>query len=240
MSNPAPILIVPAAGQGSRMKSERNKPYLLLAGKPVLAHTLGVFARLGFFSRIIPVIAPGEEKYFQSLIMMPFFNTEDYVFPVIGGDRRQASVYNALELLHREGIPGDTPICVHDGARPLVDEAIVRNVLEEVQISHAVITGVPVKDTIKMIDDSDNETVKSTLPRECLILTQTPQCFSFSILWEAHTRALEEGFEGSDDAVLVERIGITVKVVHGSYDNIKLTTPNDLNIAEALFSLKES
>jgi 2-C-methyl-D-erythritol 4-phosphate cytidylyltransferase len=185
----------------------------------------------------LPVIAPGEEKYFSSLIMLPFFNTVNNIFPVVGGEKRQASVYNALELLYREGVSGDTLICVHDGARPLVDEGLIQKVVEEAQMSHAAITGVAVKDTVKMVDNSDHEIVKSTIPREYLILTQTPQCFSFSILWEAHTKALVEGFEGSDDAVLVERMDVPVKVVPGSYDNIKLTTPHDLNIAEALYSI---
>lgn len=230
-----PVLIMPAAGQGKRMGGVRNKPYLLLAGKPVLAHTLKTFTELELFSRIIPVIAPGEEQYFYRWILLPFFSDDKRISPVSGGEERQASVYNALKFLHREGIPGDTIICIHDGVRPLVQGTLIQRVLEAALEYKAAVAGVPVKDTVKIVDSSGF--VQSTPPRERLILTQTPQCFHFSILWEAHCLAREEGFWGSDDAVLVERMGFSVRVVPGSYDNIKLTTPHDLKIAELLYSL---
>ncbi|NLX91796.1 MAG: 2-C-methyl-D-erythritol 4-phosphate cytidylyltransferase [Firmicutes bacterium] len=229
-----PVLIMPAAGRGKRMGGERNKPYLLLAGKPVLAHTLQVFVELGVFSRIIPVIAPGEEEYFKKWILLPFFSNINNIYPVFGGEERQSSVFNALEILHREGISKDTIICIHDGVRPLVRGELILNVLRETADCGAAIAGVPVKDTVKIVDSEG--AVQSTPPRERLILAQTPQCFRFSIIWEAHCLARDEGFWGSDDAVLVERTGIPVRVVPGSYDNIKLTTPHDLKIAEMLYS----
>lgn len=229
-----PVLVMPAAGRGKRMGGDRNKPYLLLAGRPVLAHTLDVFLELGLFSSIIPVIAPGEEEYFRKWILLPFFSNINNISPVFGGEERQSSVFNALEFLHRKGIPKDTIICIHDGVRPLIQGELIRSVLREAMDCKAAIAGVPAKDTVKIVDGQG--VVQSTPPRERLILAQTPQCFCFSILWEAHCLARNEGFLGSDDAVLVERMGIPVKVVPGSYDNIKLTTPHDLKIAEMLYS----
>ena len=226
------ILILPAAGRGKRMGGKRNKPYLLLAGKPVLAHTLGVFVETGLFSRIIPVIAPGEEEYFNKGIKLPYFSAEKNIFPVTGGQERQDSVFNALQLLSREGIAGATLVCVHDGVRPFVDGLLIRRVLDAAQEFRAATLGVAVKDTVKDVDGDGF--VRHTIPREDLILTQTPQCFSFSILWEAHCKARDDGFRGSDDSVLAERIGAPVKVVPGSYDNIKLTTAHDLLTAQTL------
>lgn len=234
MKTAGPVLIMPAAGRGKRMGGERNKPYLLFAGKPVFAHTLRVFTELRFFSRIIPVIAPGEEQYFQKWILLPFFSHVENIFPVLGGEERQDSVFNALKILHQEGISGDTLICIHDAVRPLVQGRLIQSVLQEALEHQAAIAGVALKDTVKMVDNRGY--VESTPPRERLILTQTPQCFHFSILWKAHCLAREEGFWGSDDAVLVERTGVPVRVVPGSYDNIKLTTPHDLKIAEVLLS----
>ncbi len=233
-----PVVIMPAAGQGKRMGGERNKPYLLLAGKPVLAHTLQVFTESGLFSRIIPVIAPGEEQIFYKWILLPFFSEEKRIFPVSGGEERQSSVFNALKILHQEGVPGDTIICVHDGVRPLLQRQLIQNVYREALECKAAIAGVPVKDTVKMVDSRGF--VQNTPPREHLILTQTPQCFHFSLLWEAHCRARDEDFRGSDDAVLVERMGASVRVVPGNYDNIKLTTPHDLKIAEVLYFLSSN
>lgn len=231
-----PILVMPAAGRGKRMGGERNKPYLLLAGKPVLAHTLQVFIDLGLFSRIIPVIAPGEEEFFRKWILLPLFSdVKKIFFPVSGGAERQASVFNALNFLRGEGIPEDTIICIHDGVRPLVQSSLIRSVLLEARECGAAIAGVALKDTVKMVDSRGF--VQNTPPRERLILAQTPQCFRFSLLWEAHCLARDEGFAGSDDAALVERMGVSVRVVPGSYDNIKLTTPHDLKVAKVLYSL---
>ncbi|HHU76033.1 MAG TPA: 2-C-methyl-D-erythritol 4-phosphate cytidylyltransferase [Firmicutes bacterium] len=229
-----PVVIVPAAGQGKRMGGDANKPYLLLGKRPVLAHTLEVFTDLGLFSRIIPVIAPGEEEYFRDLILLPYFSeVKELFFPVTGGRTRQDSVFNALTFLRGKGITGETIICIHDGARPLVSGSLVRSALLAAGELGAALVGVAPKDTVKRIDEAGF--VQDTPPREHLLLAQTPQCFRFSIIWGAHLKARGDGFAGSDDAVLVERMGMPVKVVPGDYSNIKLTTPHDLEIARVLY-----
>ena len=213
------------------MGGERAKLYLSLAGKPVLAHTLQAFLDLQLFSPVLVIVAPGEGKNFDVQVRAPFFPREKGLFLVGGGGERQHSVYNALQYLVRFNIPGDTIICIHDGARPLVDQSLILDVYREALSGGAAIAGVPLQDTIKEIDS--NLVVRNTPPRENFMAIQTPQCFKYSLLRQAHYRAREENFLGNDDAVLVERLGMKVKVVPGSFTNFKLTTPVDLEVAEA-------
>lgn len=230
----SPVLIVPAAGQASRMGGEINKPYLLLEGKPVLAYTLEVFLKLNLFCLVCVPVAPGEESIFRKWVKVPFFPEQEGIFVVTGGRERQHSVYNGLKALKERGIPGEAIVCIHDGARPLVSEKIILEVYQASLDYGAAICGVPLKDTVKEIDAGGN--VLKTPCRERFVLAQTPQCFRFSYLWEAHTSAEMDNFLASDDASLVERLGLTVKVVPGSYENIKLTTPSDLLLARAYLS----
>lgn len=224
------VLIITAAGKGRRMGGgEANKVYLPLAGKPVLAHTLQAFLGLQLFSLVLIVVAPGEENIFNAQVRRPYFSGKKQLFLVKGGKERQYSVFNALKHLYKKNIPGETIVCIHDGARPLADKSLILNVYREALSSGAAIAGIPLQDTIKEIDG--NLVVRKTPPRENFMAIQTPQCFKYSILWQAHCRALEENILGSDDAVLVERLGIKVKVVPGSYTNLKLTTPVDLEVA---------
>lgn len=225
-----PVLIVTAAGKGQRMGLGRaNKVYLPLAGKPVLAHTLQAFLGLQLFFPVLVVVAPGEQNIFNAQVRAPYFPEKRQLFLVEGGEERQYSVFNALKHLHKKNIPGETVICIHDGARPLVDRSLILKVCREALSSGAAVAGVPLQDTIKEIDG--NLMVRKTPPRENFMAIQTPQCFKSSILWRAHCRAGEDNFLGSDDAVLVERLGVKVKVVPGSYTNLKLTTPADLEVA---------
>ncbi len=231
------ILLIAAAGRGKRMGAGENKIYLPLRGKPILAHTLKVFLKTGLFSLIGVIIAPGEADVFWNKVYTPYFDGDRRIFVVEGGAERRVSVFNGLKTLKQRKIPEDFIVCIHDGARPLVQESLIRSVCREALASGAAITGVPLKDTIKEINPGP--TVRNTPPREQYMLIQTPQCFKFPLLWQAHLRAAEENYTGSDDSTLVERLGARVTVVPGSYENLKITTPFDLRVAETYLTYKE-
>lgn len=224
-----PVLLVAAAGKGSRMGGEKPKLYLPLAGKPILAHTLATFLDLDLFSPVLLILAPGGERLFNEYIRNPFFPEENRFVSLEGGEERQYSVFNALKYLRARGFAGDFIVCIHDGARPLADRSLILNVYREALSAGAAIPGIPLQDTIKEINDEG--VVCGTPPRENFMAIQTPQCFRFSLLWQAHLRAKKECYLGSDDSTLVERLGIKVKVVPGNITNLKLTTPFDLELA---------
>lgn len=232
------VLLIAAAGQGKRMGGARNKLYLPLKGKPVLACTLKVFLKMDLFALAGVIVAPGEEDAFWNEVYNPYFVDDRRVFVVKGGAERQVSVFNGLKALKQKNIHEDSIVCIHDGARPLIQESLIMDVYREALLSGAAITGVPLKDTIKEIDHC--QIVSKTPPREQYMLAQTPQCFKYSTLLQAHEKAAKESFTGSDDSTLVERLGAQVKVVPGSYENLKLTTPFDLKIAEVYLSGKEA
>lgn len=231
------VLLIAAAGRGKRMGAGRNKIFLPLKGKPVLAYTLEVLLKTDLFSLAGVIIAPGEEDIFWNEVYTPYFAGDRRVFTVEGGVERQVSVFNGLKALRQKKIPENFIVCIHDGARPLVQESLIREVCREALSNGAAITGVPLKDTIKEIDRG--LIVKNTPLREQYMAVQTPQCFKFSILWQAHERAAKENYTGSDDSTLVEHLGVQVKVVPGSYENLKITTPFDLRIAELYLAYKE-
>ncbi len=232
------VLLIAAAGQGRRMGGEKKKIYLSLAGKPVLAHTLEVFLKLNIFSQVIVIIAPREEDTFRKRVLDPFFSAGKQIFLLEGGEERQYSIFNGLQYLHKRKIPEESVVCIHDGARPLVSEPLILSVYQEALSTGAAIAGIPLKDTIKEVDC--NLMVLNTPLRDSFMAIQTPQCFKFSILWQAYCKAKEDNFLGSDDSSLVERLGIRVRVVPGNYENLKITTPDDLKVAEAYLSSRRS
>lgn len=221
--------VIVAAGTGSRMKSNINKQYLMLSDKPVLAHTIDVFEKSEFISEIVVVIHEDDMELFENRIMKPFGYSKIKA-AVKGGYDRQASVYNGL----REVGAGTGIVAIHDGARPLVTSDIINESIISASQTGAACVGVPVKDTIKKADS--NHIVEKTMDRTLLWSIQTPQTFKKDILLRAHERAILEGFRGTDDSVLAERLGIPVKMVMGSYSNIKITTREDLILAEAFLS----
>lgn len=228
------VLLLPAAGQGLRMGGAKKKPYLLLAGKPVIVHTLQVCLRAAVFSRLLVLVAPGEEKFFAEEVLLPHFAGDSSIVIIPGGSTRQDSVFQGLKALQPHS-SGETIICIHDAVRPLLSPLLLRAVIDEARLHGAAIAAVPLTDTIKQVDGANN--VVSTPPRESLVAAQTPQCFSFSLIWQAHCRAGTAA--ASDDAGLVERLGATVRTVPGSYENIKLTTPHDLKLAELYLARRE-
>jgi 2-C-methyl-D-erythritol 4-phosphate cytidylyltransferase len=222
------VAIVPAAGLGTRFSPGTNKSFHTLLGKPLIVWSLEVLQTLQEIKEIIPVL---KESDLQTGVEM----FERYTLSKVrrigpGGKERQDSVYNGLKLVKGRA----DMVLIHDGARPLVDGAMVRTALNALPGFDGVITGVPVKDTIKEVQDS---VVKRTLKREALWAIQTPQLFLYDSLMKAYDAAMEENFYSTDDAALLERSGGKVRVIMGSYSNIKVTTPEDIPLAEQL--LKE-
>lgn len=218
-------VVIPAAGQGKRMKAGRNKLFIELKGDPVIIHTLRVFDSHRPCEKIILVINEREREHFQQLLTDYPFQTA--IELVAGGDERQHSVYKGLKAVKQEKI-----VLVHDGARPFIKHEQIDKLIAEAEQAGAAILAVPVKDTIKRVQDLQ---VCETIERSSLWAVQTPQAFRLSLLMKAHAEAEYRGFLGTDDASLVEEMeGGSVRVVEGSYTNIKLTTPDDLTSAEAI------
>ncbi|RKQ19306.1 2-C-methyl-D-erythritol 4-phosphate cytidylyltransferase [Bacillus subtilis] len=218
-------VVIPAAGQGKRMKAGRNKLFIELKGDPVIIHTLRVFDSHRPCEKIILVINEREREHFQKLLTDYPFQTA--IELVAGGDERQHSVYKGLKAVKQEKI-----VLVHDGARPFIKHEQIDKLIAEAAQTGAAILAVPVKDTIKRVQDLQ---VSETIERSSLWAVQTPQAFRLSLLMKAHAEAEHKGFLGTDDASLVEQMeGGSVRVVEGSYTNIKLTTPDDLTSAEAI------
>ncbi|MGM9923045.1 MAG: 2-C-methyl-D-erythritol 4-phosphate cytidylyltransferase [Bacillus sp. (in: firmicutes)] len=221
-------VIILAAGQGKRMKAGRNKVFLELAGIPLIVRTMKVFDEDSYCKQIILPINPQERPLFEELIEQYRFQKKIQL--VAGGKERQNSVYNGLKHISQV----DTNVVlVHDGARPFVKQDLIRQLVECAGEYGSAIPGVPVKDTIKRVKDGQ---VLDTLERSSLWAVHTPQAFRVSTLKAAHQHAEMKGFLGTDDASLVEEIGERVYMVEGDYTNIKITTPEDLYIAEMILS----
>ncbi len=224
--------IIPAAGQGKRMGGTVHKQLLLLGDKPVLAHTLEIFERCPLITEIVIVALEEELETIHKDIVIPFnIKKTSHIIP--GGKERQDSVRNGLSILDRE----TEWVVVHDGARPLLLPQDLRRIIRRAFDAQCVIAAVPVKDTIKQVDEQGK--VTATLDRKSLWSVQTPQVFKKDILYTAHLRAYETGLIGTDDASLVEALGHEVMVVMGSYENIKLTTPEDLEVAVTILQGRE-
>ncbi len=217
-------VIIPAAGRGTRMKSNINKQYIKLLNKPVITHTLDLFYNDERIKDIVLVIKDTEVSYCQKNILEKYnFNN---VHIVAGGKTRKESVFAGLMAFS----PAIDYVIIHDGARPLLNMKIIERVVNNLDKYKAITTGVEVKDTIKIKDS--NNFVYRTMDRNRLVAIQTPQAFSYKLILKAHREFAD--VEVSDDASLVEKMGQPVKIVKGSYENIKITTPEDLNYARLI------
>jgi 2-C-methyl-D-erythritol 4-phosphate cytidylyltransferase len=226
------IALIPAAGMGKRMGAGINKQYLQLAGMPILAHTLRVFEQAPFVDHVYLIIPEDEIAYCRDNVVERYGITK--VLGIVpGGRERQHSVLNGLRAL--DHLAGDDVIIIHDGVRPFVTQQILERSVDVAVNHHGALVAVPVKDTVKVVKDG---AVLETPPRESLWLAQTPQTFRYGIIRDAHARAEREGYLGTDDSSLVERLGGSVRIVAGDYGNFKITTPEDLMLAEAY--LKEA
>ncbi|UTH14930.1 2-C-methyl-D-erythritol 4-phosphate cytidylyltransferase [Macrococcus equipercicus] len=215
-------VIIPAAGQGRRMGCGHNKVFLEVDGIPVIRRTVEVFQAHAACSAIY--LAAKEDEIGQLTTLLHDFPKVRGI--IAGGSERQYSIYNVLKVIPKTDI-----VMVHDGARPFISHETLDALYESALNNRAAIAAVPAKDTVKVVVDGQ---VSSTPERSTLWLTQTPQAFTYDVLLTAYQRAEADGFLGTDDASLVERTGVIVHVAQGSYDNIKLTTPEDLYFAAAL------
>lgn len=223
-------VIIVAAGRGTRMGTAESKQYLMLKDKPIIIHTLEVFDRHPLISQI--VLVTGEEDVDRCEAWIAEYGLRGQIQVIAGGAERQHSVYQGLLQL-------STPwVLVHDGVRPFVADEHITACCKAVKAHGAAVLAVPVKDTIKQAEEQD--WVASTLDRRQLWSIQTPQAFRLKDLLAAHEQAEAEGFVGTDDSMLVERLGIRVKLVQGDYRNIKLTTPEDLDYAAFLHQQERS
>jgi 2-C-methyl-D-erythritol 4-phosphate cytidylyltransferase len=219
-------VVIPAAGQGKRMKAGVNKQLIELQNEPLIVRTLKVFENDEWCRGIIVVINEAERTQFEQLFSR--FHIKKITAIVSGGKERQHSVYNGLKAAKNGDI-----VLIHDGARPFVTIEHIHELVKEAKKHGAAIPAVRVKDTIKKVRD---QFVEETVERSSLWAVQTPQAFHVSLVLRAHEQAQKDGYIGTDDASLVERIGGKVKIVEGDYRNIKLTTPDDLLFAEAILS----
>jgi 2-C-methyl-D-erythritol 4-phosphate cytidylyltransferase len=231
------IVIIPAAGLGTRMapagkKGVPSKQFFEINGTPIVVHTLRVFARNKQISHIIVAVRKNEMERFR--VQLEKEKLSARVEVVEGGEHRQESVANALD--HLKAAPDDI-VLVHDAVRPFVDDEIIANVIHEVERHGAAIAGLPAVDTIKQVDRAaDGAIITSTIPRERIVQAQTPQGFRYELIKLAFDSAKADGFTGTDEASLVERLGESVWVVMGSARNIKITTPADMELAEFLIA----
>ena len=238
---------MPAAGLGKRFGPGTNKPFQSLSGKPIIVWSLEILEAVVDIAEIIPVLKNEDMEHGAKVFEANSLSKIKKIAP--GGRERQDSVYNGLKLIEDK----NCIVLIHDGVRPLIDRDLIERTIKELKDCDGVVTGVPLKDTIKEVQSLRPELrprvsefgvqseiiIKKTLNRNILWAIQTPQVFPYNSLFTAYEKAMKEGFYSTDDAALVERYGGRIKVVMGSYKNIKITTPEDLAIAEFLLSRKD-
>lgn len=223
-------VVLPAAGSGKRMGAGQNKLFLLLANKPILIHTLEVFQHDENCSGIWLAVKPEEREYIQHLLDK-YSITKVKGLPD-GGEERQHSVHSCIKEMEQVDI-----VLVHDAARPFITHDIIAKLTYTAKEKGAAIAGVRAKDTMKKVKDG---IIIETVDRDSLWMIQTPQAFCFDIIAEAEDVAEKVGFLGTDEAMLVERLGHTVHIVEASYENLKMTTKEDLVLGEAILRKRES
>jgi 2-C-methyl-D-erythritol 4-phosphate cytidylyltransferase len=230
-------VIVPAAGLGTRMgrnaaekTGTSRKQFMLLEGSPILVHTVRKFAASDRVQEIVVAVRAEDLEWVDGMLSREIPRSRVRV--VEGGNSRQQSVENALVAL-----PADTGlVAVHDAVRPFVDLPTIHKVLEEAAESGAAIVGVVPVDTVKQVSRSTGKArIRSTLPRDRLVLAQTPQVFRYELLVKAFQSARADGFVGTDEASLVERLDVEVTVVLGNDRNMKITKPSDMDLARLFF-----
>jgi 2-C-methyl-D-erythritol 4-phosphate cytidylyltransferase len=226
-------VIIPSAGSGKRVGEDIPKQYILLAGLPILAHTLLRFQRCVLVDEIILVVRKSEIAWVKDKILA-VNNLEKVTKVVEGGAERQDSVNLGLQQIW--DIPNeDEIVVVHDGARPFIDLDKINQCINEAQRSGACILGLKMSETIKRVNQEGF--VQATVPAKDLWIAQTPQAFKFSLLKEAFLRAQKDNFLGTDEASLVERLPYSVSMIPGSFWNIKITYPEDLQRADRILKM---
>jgi 2-C-methyl-D-erythritol 4-phosphate cytidylyltransferase len=225
------VAVIVSAGKGQRFMDGKKKQFYFLANRPILVHTLDKFENCPLVHSILLVVGQEDMGYCLKEIVEKYqYRKISQIVP--GGKRRQESVRNGIEALAKDA----EVVVIHDGVRPFVTREMIEESIHSAQRFGAVVTAMPVKDTIKIAHP--NGTVLQTLDRESLWQIQTPQTFLAHVIKEAHQKATEDGFVGTDDASLVERLGIKVHILPGAYTNIKITTPEDLILANLFLGMK--
>lgn len=229
------VAIVLAAGSGNRMNSNTPKQYMDLGGKPLIYYSLHAF-ETSMVDEIILVVGENEIEYNKEHIIDKYHFTKVNKV-VAGGLERYLSVYNGLKAIDRADY-----VLIHDGARPFLSTKLIERLLEELQTNNACVVGVPSKDTIKIVNDKN--IIKSTPNRKNTWIVQTPQAFSYDLIMKSYNKIIEElkildeedvVINITDDAMVVEHTtNHPVKLVEGSYTNIKITTPEDIIVGNAL------
>ncbi len=218
--------IIVAAGKGIRMNNTVRKQYLLLAERPILSHTLSAFDACNLINKIFLVVPEQDFEFCHKNILSPL-KLQKKVRLVSGGTERQNSVYNGLL-----SIDAGSMVVIHDGVRPFINSEQLTACINGAKEHGACILGIPAYDTVKSINRSGY--IDKTLERNAIWLAQTPQVFKYDLIIKAHEHAKQEGFTGTDDAMLVERLGINVRIIRGNRYNIKITTAEDLLLAKAI------
>ena len=231
LTNSKIVVLIPSAGQGIRMESAVKKPYLVLADKPVLSHTIERFEHNTAVDDIFLIVHKADFEACKNSVLEPYkYKKVRGLIP--GGETRQESVFNGLSALADDV----DYVIIHDGVRPFINDEIIAKCLEATAEWGAAVAAVPVKETIKI--GNEDHFIVQTPNRKLLWRVQTPQVFRKALIETAHKKAIQEGNGAPDDATLVERLGTPVKLVMGSYKNIKLTTPEDMQFAETIVKYK--
>ncbi len=219
-------VIIVAGGSGSRMGGDVPKQFLPLAGKPILMHTIEAFYRFDNQMQIVVVLPRAQHSYWDKLCQKHSFNSIHYQL-TSGGETRFHSTLNGLQMLSTEGI-----IAVHDGVRPLVSQATLQRCFDAAERAKAVVPAVPVNESLRQVDGTENHAVS----RDAYRIVQTPQVFDAATLHAAFRQPYSTAF--TDDASVVESMGVPITIVDGNFENIKITRPIDLFVAEAVISRK--
>lgn len=223
-------VIIVAAGSGKRMQRNINKQFIKLNEKEIISYTIDAFYKNKNIDEIIVCIKQEEEEFFKKQILEK--NDFKNIKIAYGGKERQDSIYNGLKCVDKNC----KIVLIHDGARPFVDNRIIEECISVAKEKKAVVVGVPVKDTIKIVIDGK---ITDTPNRANLWSAQTPQTFDYSLIKKAYDEAYKSNYYGTDDSMLVENIGQEVTMIMGSYENIKITSPEDLNMGEQILSLRK-
>lgn len=222
-------VVIAAAGLGSRMNSKLNKQYMLIKGRPVLAYALDAFENFDAVDSMVVVANSADIEYCKNAIVKKY-GYQKVIGVISGGKERQDSVWSGLRTFENHtGL-----VAIHDGARPLLTKQLLVDLLSAAERWDAAVPGVPARDTLKKVDEKGF--IVDTLDRSRIVAVQTPQVFNFEMLWKAFQMAYAEGIYGTDDASLFERYIGRVKIVKSDNRNLKITTPEDIAVAESLLS----
>ena len=228
--------VIPAAGRGQRMGTKTHKQFLKLQGEPILYWTIRAFDESPRVDEIVVILSPEDQELFnRDIAAVHTFKHE--IKTAAGGETRSQSVYNGLKAAD----PRCSVVLIHDGARPMIGETLIRDSIDYALKYKAAIAAVPAKNTIKSVKPADDGsgvlTVNQTLERRVLYEVQTPQAFDYKLILSAYEAAAADHVEATDDAAFVERLGRPVAIIPGDYNNIKITTSEDLMIINSFLTL---